>query len=36
MGDPEDVAETILFLAAKSGRFITGQCVDVNGGATMT
>jgi NAD(P)-dependent dehydrogenase (short-subunit alcohol dehydrogenase family) len=35
MGDPRDVAEAVLFLAADSGRFITGQCVDVNGGATM-
>ena len=35
MGEPEDVAEAVLFLAADSGRFITGQCVDVNGGATM-
>jgi 3-oxoacyl-[acyl-carrier protein] reductase len=35
MGDPSDVAEAVLFLAADSGRFITGQCVDVNGGATM-
>ncbi len=25
----------ILFLAADSGRFVTGQCVDVNGGSTM-
>jgi NAD(P)-dependent dehydrogenase (short-subunit alcohol dehydrogenase family) len=35
MGDPEDVAQAVLFLAADSGRFVTGQCVDVNGGATM-
>ena len=35
MGDPSDVAEAVLFLAAESGRFVTGQCVDVNGGATM-
>jgi NAD(P)-dependent dehydrogenase (short-subunit alcohol dehydrogenase family) len=35
MGEPRDVAEAVLFLAADSGRFITGQCVDVNGGATM-
>jgi NAD(P)-dependent dehydrogenase (short-subunit alcohol dehydrogenase family) len=35
MGHPRDVAEAVLFLAADSGRFITGQCVDVNGGATM-
>jgi 3-oxoacyl-[acyl-carrier protein] reductase len=35
LGDPSDVAESVVFLAAESGRFITGQCVDVNGGATM-
>ena len=35
MGDPSDVAEAVLFLAADSGRFVTGQCIDVNGGATM-
>jgi NAD(P)-dependent dehydrogenase (short-subunit alcohol dehydrogenase family) len=35
MGEPTDVAEAVLFLAADSGRFITGQCVDVNGGTTM-
>jgi 3-oxoacyl-[acyl-carrier protein] reductase len=35
MGEPRDVAEAVLFLAADSGRFVTGQCVDVNGGATM-
>jgi NAD(P)-dependent dehydrogenase (short-subunit alcohol dehydrogenase family) len=35
MGDPSDVAEAVLFLAGDSGRFVTGQCVDVNGGATM-
>ncbi len=35
LGEPADVAEAVLFLAAESGRFVTGQCVDVNGGATM-
>jgi 3-oxoacyl-[acyl-carrier protein] reductase len=35
MGEPDDVAQAVLFLAADSGRFVTGQCVDVNGGATM-
>ncbi len=29
LGDPMDVAEAVLFLAADSGRFVTGQCVDV-------
>ncbi|MBV9546689.1 MAG: 3-oxoacyl-ACP reductase FabG [Chloroflexi bacterium] len=35
LGEPEDVAQTVLFLVSDSGRFITGQCVDVNGGSTM-
>lgn len=35
LGETSDVAEAVLFLAAESGRFVTGQCVDVNGGATM-
>ena len=35
LGDAVDVAEAVLFLAAESGRFVTGTCVDVNGGATM-
>jgi 3-oxoacyl-[acyl-carrier protein] reductase len=35
LGDSSDVAEAVLFLAAESGRFVTGTCVDVNGGATM-
>ena len=35
MGEPADVAQAVLFLAAESGRFVTGQCIDVNGGSTM-
>jgi len=35
MGEPDDVAQAVLFLAADSGRFVTGQCIDVNGGSTM-
>jgi len=35
MGEPDDVAQTVLFLASDAGRFITGQCIDVNGGSTM-
>lgn len=33
-GDPKDIGEAVLYLAAESGDFITGQCVDVNGGNT--
>ena len=35
LGEPTDVAEAVLFFAADSARFITGQCLDVNGGSTM-
>jgi 3-oxoacyl-[acyl-carrier protein] reductase len=35
MGDPDDVAQVALFLASEASNFITGQCIDVNGGATM-
>ena len=32
-GLPEDVAETAVWLASSSARFITGQTIRVNGGA---
>jgi NAD(P)-dependent dehydrogenase (short-subunit alcohol dehydrogenase family) len=32
---PEEQAETILFLASDAARFITGECVKVDGGATL-
>ena len=35
LGEPDDVAQAVLFLVADSGRFVTGQCLDVNGGSTM-
>jgi 3-oxoacyl-[acyl-carrier protein] reductase len=35
MGDPEDVAAAAAFLASSDGAFITGQCIDVNGGRVM-
>ncbi len=34
-GQPEEVAETVLFLAAESSSFITGQCLIVDGGLTI-
>jgi 3-oxoacyl-[acyl-carrier protein] reductase len=35
MGSPEDVANTVAFLASDAGRFITGQKISVNGGNTL-
>lgn len=32
MGDPEDVAETALFLASPASRYITGEVIRVDGG----
>ena len=36
MGDPEDVAKMVAFLASDAARFITGQKFSVNGGNTLT
>jgi len=35
LGDPEDVAAAVLFLAAEQGGYITGQTLHVNGGMFM-
>jgi 3-oxoacyl-[acyl-carrier protein] reductase len=35
LGKPEDVAEAVLFLVSDSASFITGEVLDVNGGALM-
>jgi len=35
LGKPEDVAEAVLFLASNESSFITGEILDVNGGALM-
>jgi len=35
LGKPEEVAEAVLFLASDSAAFITGEILDVNGGALM-
>ena len=34
-GEPEDIAAACLYLAADSGKFVTGQVVHVNGGEFM-
>lgn len=35
-GQPEEIAETAVFLAGPSARFITGQGIGVNGGSVMS
>jgi 3-oxoacyl-[acyl-carrier protein] reductase len=35
LGDPNDLAETAVFLASSGGNFITGATLDVNGGLYM-
>ncbi|MCU7904993.1 MAG: 3-oxoacyl-ACP reductase FabG [Candidatus Thiodiazotropha sp. (ex Epidulcina cf. delphinae)] len=35
MGQPEDIANAVLFLAGQSGRYITGETLHVNGGMYM-
>ena len=34
-GEPEDVAAACLYLAADSGRYVTGQVLRVDGGMMM-
>ncbi|HWM06219.1 MAG TPA: SDR family oxidoreductase [Actinophytocola sp.] len=36
IGIPEDVAAAVAFLASADGGFVTGQCLVVNGGHTLT
>ena len=33
--EPEDIAETILFLASEQARMITGQVIKVSGGHAL-
>jgi 3-oxoacyl-[acyl-carrier protein] reductase len=35
MGEPEDIAEMVTYLASDAAKFITGQRITVNGGNTM-
>jgi 3-oxoacyl-[acyl-carrier protein] reductase len=35
LGDPRDVGLSVAFLAGEGGRYITGICLDVNGGMYM-
>jgi len=33
--EPEDVADTVLFLASGAARFITGEALNISGGVRM-
>jgi acetoacetyl-CoA reductase len=35
LGTPEEVARCVVFLAADEAGFITGACIDANGGQYM-
>jgi len=35
LGEPQDVADAVLFLASQESKYITGQTVSVNGGIFM-
>lgn len=35
LGETEDVAEIIAFLASDASKYITGQGIDINGGSYM-
>lgn len=36
IGEPEDVAGAAVFLASRAGAYVTGQCIVVDGGVTIT
>lgn len=36
LGDPDEIAGTALFLSSKAGAYVTGQVINVDGGAAIT
>jgi NAD(P)-dependent dehydrogenase (short-subunit alcohol dehydrogenase family) len=36
MGDPEELAATLVWLASDAGGYVTGQTIVVDGGVTIT
>ena len=35
LGEPEDISDVVLFLASDMSRYMTGCCLNVNGGLFM-
>ncbi|SPV10345.1 SDR family oxidoreductase [Burkholderia cenocepacia] len=35
LGEPRDVAETVMWLCSPAARFVTGQAIAVDGGFTV-
>jgi len=35
VGDPQEVADVVLFLASDMSRYVTGECININGGMLM-
>jgi 3-oxoacyl-[acyl-carrier protein] reductase len=35
MGQPEDIAEAVVFLASPASNYVTGQALNVDGGLVM-
>jgi 2-hydroxycyclohexanecarboxyl-CoA dehydrogenase len=36
LGQPQDIAPVVAFLASEGAGFVTGQTISVSGGMTMT
>jgi 3-oxoacyl-[acyl-carrier protein] reductase len=36
VGEPEDIASLVAFIAGPEGRFLQGSMIDMDGGATKT
>lgn len=36
LGEPEDISGAAVFLASRAGRWITGQCINIDGGRTIS
>jgi len=36
LGEPDDVAGAVVFLSSAAGRYITGQCIIIDGGGMIS